>query len=292
MNKKMVIIITVFIIIILGALSLIMINISKNKCITNYESELSNKLNLISNTLNKYNIKSTGEVEVVANYKGAHGENYPAKFNYNYLVDDKIYFENNEYSSIDFNKKIVDIINILKRVDKLDIKKYDKLTKKSNNIIITYDNNYINNLLATNFNNISVSINMKGVVKKIKDINIKLDDINITVIGKDIEVKYKNNLINLTLDKSATYLNVNNKLKMNIFLNNNYTFSIVLNNKVYSLELLNDGFNLKFNTSASIYNSLNISVKYKDVKVDKKNEALNYNDNPIIRYLRECDLSL
>ncbi len=290
MNKKMVIIISVFIIIILGALSLIMINISKGKCITNYESELSNKLNLISNTLNKYNIKSTGEVEVVANYKGAHGENYPAKFNYNYLVDDKIYFENNEYSSIDFNKKIVDIINILKRVDKLDIKKYDKLTKKSNNIIITYDNNYINSLLDTNFNNISVSINMSGFVKKIKDINIKLDDINITVIGKDIEVKYKNNKINLTIEESASYINVNNKLKMNIF--NNNTFSIVLNNQVYSLQMLDDGLNIKFNTSAAIYNSLSVSVKYKDITIDKNNESSNYKDNPIIRYLSESDLSL
>lgn len=291
MNKKILIIASSITVILIISLLLIT-RVNTDKIFNGYKDNLEDKLKIVDNIVNKYNISKSGEVEVVANYKGAHGENYPAKFNYNYLLDDKLYFEDNEYTSYDLNHNLLNIIDTLKNLNKLDLNKYEKIKKKHNKVTITYDEKYINELLNTNYESISVDVNLSGLIKNIKDIQIRIDDILITINNKDIIIKCKNNLINLTLDKSATYLNVNNKLKMNIFLNNNYTFSIVLNNKVYSLELLNDGFNLKFNTSASIYNSLNISVKYKDVKVDKKNEALNYNDNPIIRYLRECDLSL
>lgn len=293
MNKKKIIIISSIAVVLLIIVFLfISVNASKNKCLDEYKNKITSKINIVSNILNKYNIGLSGEVEVVANYKGAHGENYPANFNYNYLLEDKLYFEDEEYTSIEVNKNLLSVIDSLKNLDNIDISKYKSTVKKGNKIKIMYDEKTLNEVLKTNFKSIRAEINMSGIIKKIKEINIILDDINISVNGDDIHIAYDSKNIDLNLKEDATYVNVNNKLKMNIFTKNNYNFSIVFNNQVYSLELLEDGLNLKFNTSASIYNSMSIKVKYKSVSLEKKREAENYNDNPIIRYLRESDLSL
>lgn len=293
MNKKKIIIISsIAVVFLIIVFLLISVNASKNKCLDEYKNKISSKINIASNILNKYNIGLSGEVEVVANYKGAHGENYPANFNYNYLLEDKLYFEDEEYTSIDINKNLLSVIDSLKNLENVDVSKYKSIVKKGNKIKIMYDEKTINEVLKTNFKSIRAEINMSGIIKKIKEINIILDDINISVNGDDIHITYDSKNIDLNLKEDATYVNVNNKLKMNIFTKNNYNFSIVFNNQVYSLELLEDGLNLKFNTSASIYNSMSIKVKYKSVSLEKKREAENYNDNPIIRYLRESDLSL
>lgn len=293
MNKKKIIIISsigvVFLIIVF---LLISVNASKNKCLDEYKDKISNKINIISSIVNKYSIGLSGEVEVVANYKGAHGENYPANFNYNYSLDDKLYFEDEEYTSIDVNKNLLSVIDSLKNIENVDVSKYESVKKSGNKIKIIYNEKNINEVLKTDFKSISAEINMSGFIRKIKEINIILDDINITVNRDDLHIIYNSKTIDLNLKEDATYVNINNKLKMNIFTKNNYNFSIVFNNQVYSLELLEDGFNLKFNTSASIYNSMSIKVKYKSVSLEKKREAKNYNDNPIIRYLSESDLSL
>ncbi len=294
MNKKRIIIISsvvVAVVLILTFLN-ISINASKNKCLDEYKNKITSKINIISSIVNKYDISPSGEVEVVANYKGAHGENYPANFNYNYTLDDKLYFEDEEYTSIDVNKNLLSVIGSLKNIENVDVSKYESVKKSGNKIKIMYDEKTINEVLKTNFKSISAEVNMSGIIKKIKEINIILDDINITVNGDDLHITYNSKTIDLNLKEDATYVNINNKLKMNIFTKNNYNFSIVFNNQVYSLELLEDGLNLKFNTSASIYNSMSIKVKYKGVSLEKKREANNYNDNPIIRYLSESDLSL
>lgn len=293
MNKKKIIIISSIAVVLLIIVFLfISVNASKNKCLDEYKNKITSKINIVSNILNKYSIGLSGEVEVVANYKGAHGENYPANFNYNYLFEDKLYFEDEEYTSIEVNKNLLSVIDSLKKLDKIDVSKFKSIVKKGNKIKIMYDEKTLNEVLKTNFKSIRAEINMSGIIKKIKEINIILDDINISVNGDDIHIAYDSKNIDLNLKEDATYVNVNNKLKMNIFTKNNYNFSIVFNNQVYSLELLEDGLNLKFNTSASIYNSMSIKVKYKSVSLEKKREAENYNNNPIIRYLSESDLSL
>lgn len=293
MNKKKIIIISsIAVVALIIVFLLISVNASKSKCLDEYKNKITSKLNIVSNIVNKYNIGLSGEVEVVANYKGAHGENYPANFNYKYLLEDKLYFEDEEYTSIDVNKNLLSVIDSLKNLDNIDVSKYKSIVKKGNKIKIIYDEKTINEVLKTNFKSIRAEINMSGIIKKIKEINIILDDIKISVNGDDIHISYDSKNIDLNLKEDATYVNVNNKLKMNIFTKNNYNFSIVFNNQVYSLELLEDGLNLKFNTSASIYNSMSIKVKYKSVSLEKKREAENYNNNPIIRYLSESDLSL
>ena len=66
--------------------------------INNYrEANLVNRsLSLISSyseklheSVGRYDVGLTGTIDVKANYKGAHGENYPAQYNYNFEVSDK-----------------------------------------------------------------------------------------------------------------------------------------------------------------------------------------------------------
>lgn len=284
MNKKIIIILS-SVFIILVATILFSLFFSKGELLSDYERMISTNIELIDNVINKYEIKNQGEVEVTANYKGAHGENYPATFNYNYELSDKLYLENEEYSSIDIDDDLLKIIDVLKKLKNVDITKY----KKKSNKKLTYDANYINEVLGTDFKNVRVDIKTRGFNKRLNGVVIYLDDIKLEINNKNIYINYDTHV---SLNKDACYVNVKNKLRMNIFIKETISFSIVLNDQVYSLELMDDGMNIKFSTSASIYNSLDIKVKYKDITLNKNKELSDYKDNPIIRYLSESDLSL
>ena len=79
---------------------------------------------------------------------------------------------------------------------------------------------------------------------------------------------------------------------MNVFTNNNYLFSIVLNNKVYTVELKDDGASIIFNNESAIYNSVKIDLDYEDITLNKNKIDSNFSDNPLIRYLSEADLTV
>lgn len=290
MNKKVIIILS-SIIVIIAIFIVVLTFLNKNKVINDYENLMRTNLDLVNNIVNKYEIQKSGYVEVVANYKGAHGENYPAIFNYNYLLSDKLYLEDDHYVGIDLNDDLLKIISVLRKINKIDINNYDKLKKESSKLYIEYDPKYINNLIGTDFKKVNVDVVLKGFIKKLEKIIINLDDIKI-VIDKNVNVLFEDINMDIKLDEKATYVNVNNKLKMNIFMKDNYSFSIVINGQVYSLELTEEGANIKFNSSAAIYNSLSIKVKYKEMDLNLKDELVNINDNPIIRYLSESDFSI
>ena len=183
------------------------------------------------------------------------------------------------------------MVNIFLNLKKLDLTNYE-ISKSDDKYILTYDEKAINEVLKTTFNKINVSIEAKDIFKKEKNIQIDLDDIHIDILKKDIVIKYQGILTYISLDSDLCYLNINNKLKMNLFMKDNFSSNIVWNGQVYSLFLEDEGFLLKFNTSASIYNSISMTFKYEDVILNKNNKLENFKDNPIIRYISESDLSL
>lgn len=291
MKKKAILVITLSLVI---TVSLVLYNFmyfSKKETINYVTNVIKAKLDLINDIVEKFPVKNTGIVEVTANYKGAHGENYPAVFNYNYELSDKLYLENGEFSYINIDSNLKKMVNLFFNLKKLDLTNYE-ISKSDGKYILTYDEKAINEVLKTTFNKISVSIEAKDVFKKEKNIQIDLDDIHIDILKKDIVIKNHDKLSYISLDSDLCYLNVNNKLKMNLFMKDNYSSNIVWNGQVYTLLLEDEGFLLKFNTSASIYNSISMTFKYEDVILNKNNKLENFKDNPIIRYISESDLSL
>lgn len=291
MKKKVIVVITLSLVI---TVSLVLYNFmyfSKKETINYVTNEIKTSLDLINDIVGKFPVKNTGTVEVTANYKGAHGENYPAVFNYNYELSDKLYLENGEFGYINIDSNLKKMVNIFLNLKKLDLTNYE-ISKSDDKYILTYDEKAINEVLKTTFNKISVSIEAKDIFKKEKNIQIDLDDIHIDILKKDIVIKYQGILTYISLDSDLCYLNINNKLKMNLFMKDNFSSNIVWNGQVYSLFLEDEGFLLKFNTSASIYNSISMTFKYDDVIVNKNNKLENFKDNPIIRYISESDLSL
>lgn len=291
MKKKVIVVITLSLVI---TVSLVLYNFmyfSKKETINYVTNEIKTSLDLINDIVGKFPVKNTGTVEVTANYKGAHGENYPAVYNYNYELSDKLYLENGEFSYINIDSNLKKMVNIFLNLKKLDLTNYE-ISKSDDKYILTYDEKAINEVLKTTFNKINVSIEAKDIFKKEKNIQIDLDDIHIDILKKDIVIKYQGILTYISLDSDLCYLNINNKLKMNLFMKDNFSSNIVWNGQVYSLFLEDEGFLLKFNTSASIYNSISMTFKYDDVIVNKNNKLENFKDNPIIRYISESDLSL
>lgn len=291
MKKKVIVVITLSLVI---TVSLVLYNFmyfSKKETINYVTNEIKTSLDLINDIVGKFPVKNTGTVEVTANYKGAHGENYPAVFNYNYELSDKLYLENGEFGYINIDSNLKKMVNIFLNLKKLDLTNYE-ISKSDDKYILTYDEKAINEVLKTTFNKINVSIEAKDIFKKEKNIQIDLDDIRIDILKKDIVIKYQGILTYISLDSDLCYLNINNKLKMNLFMKDNFSSNIVWNGQVYSLFLEDEGFLLKFNTSASIYNSISMTFKYDDVIVNKNNKLENFKDNPIIRYISESDLSL
>lgn len=267
------------------------INYKSEACLDEYERIMNDKINLIQKSVDKYPIKGSGELEVVANYKGAHGENYPATFNYNYQVLDKIYFEDTHYSSIDNFTPVMNVFKTLKDLVKIDVKNYKHVSSSYKRIVLDYAPSYINDVIGTNFKNVSVQINTKGLIKKIKDIHIFIDDEEIIIKNDEINISPGN--IHITMGDDSVYLNVKDKLKMNLFLQNGENnYSIVLNNQVFSVQLSAGGANIKLSSKSSIYNSMSINVTYKNVSLKRDNELENYEDNPIIRYINGLNLSL
>ena len=291
MKKKVIVVITLSLVI---TVSLVLYNFmyfSKKETINYVTNEIKTSLDLINDIVGKFPVKNTGTVEVTANYKGAHGENYPAVFNYNYELSDKLYLENGEFGYINIDSNLKKMVNIFLNLKKLDLTNYE-ISKSDDKYILTYDEKAINEVLKTTFNKINVSIEAEDIFKKEKNIQIDLDDIHIDILKKDIVIKYQGILTYISLDSDLCYLNINNKLKMNLFMKDNFSSNIVWNGQVYSLFLEDEGFLLKFNTSASIYNSISMTFKYEDVILNKNNKLENFKDNPIIRYISESDLSL
>ena len=283
--KKKIILISGIVVLLVIVIATILIIVNNNKLEDKALSLIDTHVKDISSFISKYDIKNTGVVNASANYKGAHGESYPAEFSYNYEVSDKLYLENDEYYFLDINESVLDIVKNLKDINKFDVFNYKTKSTQKNIITYTYDLDV--------FKNFQIKVFTKGLIKTIDYIEVDADDCKITIDNKYINVLYNNNDIEIVKNDTGYYLSINGKLKCNIFINeDNYTFSIVLNNMVYYLEIKEDGLVIKFNSSSAIYNSIDIKVNYEDTLFEKKKLSNNFDDNPIIRYLSKSDLTL
>ena len=200
-EKKVIVVITLSLVI---TVSLVLYNFmyfSKKETINYVTNEIKTSLDLINDIVGKFPVKNTGTVEVTANYKGAHGENYPAVFNYNYELSDKLYLENGEFGYINIDSNLKKMVNIFLNLKKLDLTNYE-ISKSDYKYILTYDEKAINEVLKTTFNKINVSIEAKDIFKKEKNIQIDLDDIHIDILKKDIVIKYQGILTYISLDSN------------------------------------------------------------------------------------------
>lgn len=291
MKKRIILIIAIVIVLLIGIFCWFIIN--NNKIEEKALDLIDTHIKDIDNFVNKYKVMNKGILEVSANYKGAHGESYPAEFTYNYELADKLYMENEEYTYLDINESVFDMVNNITNIGELDVYKYNKKDVRNSVTIYYYDVEYINNIFNTNFKKVEIKVFTKGILKIVDYIEIDLDELKITIDNKELNIIYNNNDIDLVKNDSGYYLSINGKLKCNIFVNDdNSSFSIVLNNTVYYLEMSDDGLIIKFTSSAAIYNNIDIKVKYVDKELTKKKLADNFDDNPIIRYLSKSDLSL
>ncbi len=270
--------------------------------INNYrEAYLVNRsLSLISSyseklheSVGRYDVGLTGTIDVKANYKGAHGENYPAQYNYNFEVSDKLYFEDTSLSYFDINTEWLKVFSVLGRLKNLDLKKYLDITTEKNDIVVSYDAKYINDILGSEFENTYVKIHTRGITRKFDKIVITLDEIVVTINDKEIIVNSDGNEIRIVPNDAGFFIAINNILKGNIFVNDdNCSGSLVIGDRVYYFEVSGDNAIVKFSNEASIYNSIEMNVHFSKLELKKMSVSANFDDNPIIRYLSEARYSL
>lgn len=270
--------------------------------INNYrEANLVNRsLSLISSyseklheSVSRYDVGLTGTIDVKANYKGAHGENYPAQYNYNFEVSDKLYFEDTSLSYFDINTEWLKVFSVLGRLKNLDLKKYLDITTEKNDIVVSYDAKYINDILGSEFENTYVKIHTRGITRKFDKIVITLDEIVVTINNKEIIANSDGNEVRIVPNDAGFFIAINNVLRGNIFVNDdNCSGSLVIGDRVYYFEVSEDNAIVKFSNEASIYNSIEMNVHFSKLELTKMSVAANFDDNPIIRYLSEARYSL
>ncbi|MCH5167790.1 MAG: hypothetical protein J1F35_07910 [Erysipelotrichales bacterium] len=291
MRNKLLTCFTIIIALILD--SILLFNIaSYDKVLINAVNIINERTTEINHFLTKYKIEKSGTLEVSANYRGAHGENYPSEYTYNYRLLDKLYLEDKEYAEINYDKKILSLFNKLTKLKDIDLSNCSNTKRKNGKLIITCDKNYINDILETNFKNIEVTVYTDGLFKEINHITINLDDINLTLNGNDLTIEYLDNSIKISFNGSNYYVNVNDLLKANIIINDVYSCSIVINDKVYYVEVRDNELYIKFNSQAAIYNSVSITAKYGSVTLEKEKLIDKLTDNPIANYIENSDFNI
>lgn len=261
-----------------------------NSCFISRESKtLLNNYKELYNYLNTHESFSSGTIEVIANYRGAHGENYPNFFNFDYINEDNTVTFTNSSGSLkySYDNEISNIINILKNMSSSELEKIIKY--KNNKVLI--DKDKLNELTKQNFKNVEVRFNYHGLVRKLDNIEITLDGLNMIIKDKVIEITYNNNVIKITLNSSGYSLNINDILKMNAFLNEyKNTYSIIIKDKVFHVEYSNEELVIKALSEGAIYNGLDLHVKNKE-NVNINNDSILTNDDvPIIRYYNNIDI--
>lgn len=245
----------------------------------------------LSAKVSRYEIRKSGKIGILANYKGAHGENFPHDFEFYYEIkDNKIYFENKDgYNSLNLNS---DLLNFLKSfTNKIEENKVRASNSSINFTTASLNLNveYINSVYKTSFKDITATIYFDNFLSKnVEKTVIKIDEMTITKIGKSYIIDVDDYNIKFNFNKNGYSLNINDNIKMNVFnetTNDRYT--LVVGEYVYSFTTKTDGIDFVASTGASIYNSINVVAEYEDVEL-KYEEELDIKDNPITRYFNEA----
>lgn len=290
MKRKIVGIILIIIVVLLIAIGSILL-INKDYTDKQIDSFLA-KYDAFYQYISAHPIYDEGDIDVNANYRGAHGENYPNRFTFDYKLDDSLVLLSNEsgYKEYTSDNRIYKLIEGIR---KLDINNLNKILKESkiedNKVII--DGNKISEITGLNIDNISITFNSSNIIKKLKRIDIDIDDIKISIEDNNIKIDYKDNNINIKINSSGYYMNINEKLKMNAFLNSNKnTYSIIIKDKVLSIEISDTDLKVLGGFESAIYNSIELMIS-KEEKIIEKGNELEINDIPILRYFTNTDLS-
>lgn len=244
-------------------------------------------INDLSGKAGRYKVSSTGELAISANYRGAHGENFPHDFTFNYVLENNtLYMENEDgYNSLKLDKDLMGFIKGIKK--SLDESKVVILDNSINFMksVINIDTSYINEVYNTNFKEIKATVYFENFLSKNVDkMVIEIDDIVITKIGKSYTIEVDDNTIKYNSNSSGYSLTINDNIKMNVFnetTNDRYT--LVVDSYVYSFTVTNDSIDFVASSSASIYNSINVIVSYEDYEL-LLTEELDIEENPITRY--------
>lgn len=289
-QRKILIIAMLSLIIIMLGLFAKTIYEDKAEVFNNELTSMIKDFNELSTKINRYEIKESGKLDISANYKGAHGENFPHDFEFNYaLKENKLYFENDKgYNSLNINK---DLINFLKSLsNKIDA---DKIQLSHSEVKFTTASvklnvGYINKIYNTSFKEITANIYFENFLSRhVQKIVIKIDNITLTKIGNSYVIDVDDYNIKFNFNKQGYSLNINNDIKLNAFTETtNDRYSLVVGKYVYSFSVKGDGIDFVASTGASIYNSINVIATYEDVELELEKE-LDKEDNPITRYFSE-----
>lgn len=304
MNKKKVILISIIIVIVI--VIIITSIYHNNKIYKNYEKQLEDKIEKIYNDINSYDYKGTGHIDLVANYRGAHGEANPANFNYDFnLTNTSLTLGNSDgYYTIgipDDYKTYAD--NSIKELSSYTIDDYKnilshniKVENNKNKLVITLDKDYINELFNSNFSSIKLTFNLKGLLYKNVDnitLNIKYtyDGNNIdnnltissdlkTIIGEinNLDFRYYENSNGFSISYDTLF-------KLNKIEYDNYNeINIVFSSYSATLDLYKDYVDFYVSGEAAIYKGLTMKITFDDnININKAN-LIDGHSIPIVRY--------
>lgn len=287
-NTLKVILCSIAAILVIGAL--ILKGFGSDSVTDNVLKDLNADLVSLNKYVNKYNIPLKGTTKMRANYKGAHGESFPRDFKFNYELEGNIlYFSNEEgYTKLELDQRLVSLYNMFKKDIKENILKVKEEKKDGNSINVTLDIDLINKHFDTEFKKCEVTINKKNAMSsEIKDITIVLDDYIITIDGNKYKIMYNDNKIDISVVKTGYSLAINDNVKMNVIYEDSVDkYNIIVDNYVYSLSISDNNVKFTPNSRASIYNSIETSFTGENVSVDKSKES-DIKNNPLTRYFAE-----
>ena len=285
MKRKILLIVSIVIAIIITITFFVL----RNNIVSIAKNNINGSIKSIYSFINKYEYDNYAKVNVIANYKGAHGSTNPVNFDYNSYVEYNndelsIYFTNNDgYNVLKLNN---DLINIYMRIRNMSMDEFISIFQIKSidynigKIILNIDNNSINSLFNTDIKNLKMVVNTDLLNVGIKDYELLIDDETIKISNNFEEIT--GNDLRLSKSNDSYHFNYKN-FKMNYSFNESDRFIITFDNYVVYLELLNNRIILKVNKEISIYKGLEFDIKFEDVKINMTKE-LDKNSNPILRY--------
>lgn len=290
MKRKITIIISILIVLLLVVIvNIVFIN---NGYINRQIDHFKNEYEAFYQYVNRHPIYDEGVLDINANYRGAHGENYPNRFVFDYKLDNStVIFSNGDgYKEYEYNNKIYEFIKSIRKLDANSLSKIIKESKIEDNRVVI-DVRRINDITGFNINNMSITFEPKNILKKLKRIIIKIDDIEISIENENIKIDYMDNVINIKKNSAGYYLSINDTLEMNAFLNDNKnTYSIIIKDKVLRIEVSDNELTVFGGFESAIYNSIEITSTKDNANI-VKNSELELNDVPVLRYFTNTNLS-
>lgn len=290
MNKKVIIIVSSVVIIILGVILFSLYVINHNEQAINDELELtSQKLKSTLDYIQKSNLGESGIININAKYKGAHGEHYPRESIYNYeatYVDDEyqVTYEGTDgYIEKNYQNSLLKIYHNIKN---------SKYSSKDIDIEDdTFLTDFINDILDEEYNSCKILVNTEGLIEKVVSTEIICDDLFITFKDKNTLIKYNDNKISIDTSETGYALNINDKLRMNAFLEEDKNkYSVVIDGEVFYIETYDNKLHVNASSAKAIYNAMEFTVEYQPVEI-KKNKVIEEIEVPIIRYFNEYEFN-